>query len=43
MGREEMIFEPYGYLSRCFFWAVTPQGHDYWSDIRDKVERYANR
>lgn len=26
-----------GYLNGCFYWAETPQGHDFWEDINDKL------
>ena len=26
-----------GYLSGCFYWAETPQGHDFWENINDKL------
>lgn len=26
-----------GYLAGCFVWSDTPQGHDFWEDINDKL------
>ena len=28
-----------GVLSGCFIWAKTPQGHRYWEDIEQKLDR----
>jgi hypothetical protein len=30
-------FEPHGRLYACFVWYFTPQGHEYWSHISERL------